>query len=71
MLITGTVSCRVGALYKESIRQAVAGIVFEGVKKLPDMQRSPQMLLFEWIALSEQIKQQNKVVDRHVKYGAN
>lgn len=53
-----------GALYEESIRQAVAGIAFEGVKKLPETQRPPQRLLFEWIALSEQIKRQNKYVDK-------
>ena len=53
-----------GALYEESIRQAVAGIAFEGVKKLPETQRPPQKLLFEWIAISEQIKQQNKHVDK-------
>ncbi len=52
------------ALYKESIRQAVAGIAFEGVKRLPEAQRPPQKLLFEWIALSEQIKQRNKYVDK-------
>lgn len=53
-----------GALYEESIRQAVAGIAFEGVKKLPNTQRPPQKLLFEWIALSEQIKQRNTIVDK-------
>ena len=53
-----------GVLYKESIRQAVAGIAFEGVKTLPDTQRPPQMLLFEWIALSEQIRQRNKQIDK-------
>ena len=51
-------------LFNESIRQAVAAIAFEGVKKLPEKQRPPQMLIFEWIALSEQIKQQNLVVDK-------
>lgn len=52
------------SLYSESIRQAVAGITFEGVKRLPEAQRPPQMLLFEWIGLSEQIRQRNIVVDR-------
>lgn len=56
-----------GALYEESIRQAVAGIAFEGVKKLPETQRPPQRLLFEWIALSEQIKRQNHVLDKEVE----
>lgn len=52
------------SLFNESVRQAVAGIAFEGVKRLPEAQRPPQMLLFEWIGLSEQIRQQNIVVDR-------
>lgn len=56
-----------GVLYKESIKQTVAGIAFEGVKKLPDTQRPPQMLLFEWIALSEQIRQRNKQIDKQTR----
>lgn len=56
-----------GVLYKESIRQAVAGIAFEGVKTLPDTQRPPQMLLFEWIALSEQIRQRNKQINKQTR----
>lgn len=52
------------ALYEVSIRQTVAGVAFEGVKKLPDTQRPPQKLLLEWIALSEQIKSRNKYVDK-------
>lgn len=54
-------------LFEESERQAVSGIAFEGVQKLPDTQRPPQMLLFEWIGLSEQIRQQNLVVDKQTR----
>lgn len=54
-------------LFDESERQAVSGIAFEGVQKLPKTQRPPQVLLFEWIGLSEQIRQQNKVVDRQTR----
>ena len=56
-----------GDLFDESAKQAVSGIAFEGVKKLPDSQRPPQMLLFEWIGLSEQIRQQNTVVDKQTR----
>lgn len=52
------------ALFDESERQSVAGVAFEGVKKLPGKQRPPQMLLFEWVAFSEKIRQQNQVADR-------
>lgn len=54
-------------LFKESERQTVSGIAFEGVQKLPDTQRPPQMLLLEWIGLSEQIRQQNLVVDKQTR----
>lgn len=51
-------------LFEESVRQTVPGIAFEGVQKLPDTQRPPQILLFKWIGLSEQIRQQNRIVDK-------
>ncbi len=50
-------------LYNESIRQTVAGICFEGVQKLPKEQCPPQKLLFQWLALTEQIKHQNNSVN--------
>lgn len=50
-------------VFEESVRQAVAGICIAGVDKLPKAQMPPQLLLLEWIGLSEQIKQQNKHVD--------
>lgn len=51
-------------IYDESEKQAISGVVFEGVQKLPKEQWPPQDLLFEWIGVSEQIRQQNKVVDK-------
>jgi hypothetical protein len=51
-------------LFDEASNQAIAGVVFEGVQKLPKEQWPPQDLLFEWIGLSEQIRQQNKEVDK-------
>ena len=51
-------------IYDESEKQAISGVVFEGVQKLPKGQWPPQDLLFEWIGVSEQIRQQNKVVDK-------
>lgn len=54
-------------LFDESERQTVSGIAFEGVKKLPGTQRPPQMLLFEWIGLSEQIRQQNLIIDKQTR----
>lgn len=51
-------------LLDEASRQAVAGICIAGVDKLPKDQMPPQMLLLEWIGLSEQIRQQNAHVDK-------
>ena len=45
--------------------QAIAGVVFEGVKKLSEHQSKPPFnLLMEWIGLTEQIAKQNKILNR-------
>lgn len=56
-------------LYQESMRQAVAGIAFAGADRLMVhdsrfMVNMPFQLKMEWIGLTEQIKQQNKHVDK-------
>lgn len=52
------------SLYNEATKQSVVGIAFEGVQKLPKEQWPPQALLFEWIGVSEQIKSQNKLLNK-------
>lgn len=54
-------------IFDEASNQAIAGVVFEGVQKLPKEQWPPQDFLFEWIGLSEQIRQQNKEVDKQTR----
>lgn len=51
-------------LYDIAMKQAVAGICFAGIERLPREQCPPQDLLFEWIGTAEQIKQRNAVVDK-------
>lgn len=51
-------------LYNTALKQTVAGICFAGVEKLPKEQWPSQNLLFEWIGMTEQIKQRNAVVDK-------
>lgn len=51
-------------VFDEASKQAVVGICIAGVDKLPKEQMPPQMLLLEWIGLSEQIRQQNAHVDK-------
>ena len=53
-----------GSLYKDTLKQSVAGVAFEGVQKLPKEQCPPQTQLFEWIGLCEQIKIQNLIANR-------
>lgn len=53
-----------GSLYEDTLKQSVAGVAFEGVQKLPKEQWPPQALLFEWIGLCEQIKNQNHTANR-------
>lgn len=52
------------AVYKKSEMQAVVGITFVGIEKLPKEQMPPEMLLFQWIGAAERIKLWNKHVDK-------
>ena len=56
-----------GELYEQAGKQAVVGIVFDGVQKLPNEQWPPQSVLFEWIGQTEQIRQQNRNVNAALK----
>ena len=51
-------------LFKESERQAIIGVILFGVDKLPDSQRPPKELLFQWIGIGEMIRQQNNLVNQ-------
>ena len=51
-------------VFSVALSQAVAGIAFAGIEKLPKEQLPPEMLLFQWIGLSEQIRQQNASMDK-------
>lgn len=57
-----------GALYGLSVKQALAGVCFCGVQRLPKEQVShlPKQLMMQWFALAEQIRQQNVLVNERV-----
>lgn len=55
------------ALFAESQRQSVVGILYEGVLRLPEDQRPPHMLRLQWIGLSEQIRLRNVELDRQTR----
>ena len=47
-------------IYHQSEKQAVLGICFQGLQQLKEQQQyPPKDLLFQWIAVAEQIKKQN------------
>ena len=48
-------------LYGLSVKQAVAGVCFCGVQRLPKGQQPPKRLLLQWFALAEQIKRKYSV----------
>lgn len=49
-------------LFSETQKQSVVGIAFEGVQKLPKEQWQSQALLFEWIGVTEMIKQRVVII---------
>lgn len=50
-------------LYALAVKQAVAGVCFYGIQRLPKEQQPPKGLLLQWFALAEQIKQRNRLVN--------
>ena len=50
-------------IYKESERQAVTGILLQGIERLPSEQRPSQAVLLQWIGIGQMIEQRNKVMD--------
>ena len=51
------------ALYGMAVKQAVAGVCFYGIQRLPKEQQPPKGLLLQWFTLAEQIKQRNRLVN--------
>ena len=55
------------AIYDESERQAITGILVAGLERLPKEQRPGQELLLQWIGISEQIRQGNLSLTKRCK----
>lgn len=51
-------------LFDEAQRQAVAGILACGIERLPKEQQPPQTILLQWIGLTLQIEQRNKLTTK-------
>jgi len=50
-------------LFRMSVRQTLAGVMFSGVERLEASLRPDRDLIIRWFALSEQIKRENRVAD--------
>ena len=50
------------ALYELSVKQALAGVCFAGVERLPKEQRPPTQLLLMWFGIGDRIKKWNRIV---------
>lgn len=53
------------AIYDESERQAVTGVILCGLDRLPLEQRPPKAILLQWIGMVQMIEQRNQVMDKH------
>lgn len=47
--------------FSEAEKQALVGVLASGLERLPDTQKPPKALLLNWIGLTLQIEQQNKL----------
>jgi len=52
------------ALYAEAVRQALTGVLWTGVERLPPEQRPPREVLLRWYAAAEQARSLNRRLNR-------
>ena len=50
-------------LYHEARRQALLGVLYEAITRLPKAQMPPKSLLFQWYGVAEKIKEQNRQIN--------
>lgn len=50
-------------IYEESKRQAVTGILFHGIERLPAEHRPSQAILLQWIGVGQMIERRNRLMD--------
>lgn len=54
------------AIYEESERQSIIGIMLKGLESLPQDQKPPKDLLLHWIGLGQMVEQHGKLVNEGV-----
>ncbi len=55
------------ALFEESQRQAILGVLLSTIERLPESQRPPQIILLQWIGICQQIEIQNQITTQTCK----
>lgn len=53
-------------LFTEARQQALTGVLFPAVERLPPSQRPPQQLIRKWFVLAEQIQQTNRMIHAEI-----
>lgn len=51
-------------LFEMSEKQAIIGLCYSGIERLPEKQRPPKELLLQWFMLSHQIEETNKILNK-------
>lgn len=54
-------------MYYESFKQALSGVCFSAIERLPKEQHPPKDLLLQWFALADNIKQRNLLLNEQAK----
>lgn len=50
-------------MFREAQQQALSGVLFSAVERLPPVERPPRHVLLSWYAFAERVKQANAVLD--------
>ena len=51
-------------LFQFAKKQAMIGVLFSAIERLPQEQRPPKAMLMEWFGLAEYIKRQNALLNK-------
>lgn len=55
------------AIYCEAERQALVGVLLNGLERLPDEQKPPKTIVLQWIGVSQVIEARNRLMNERCK----